>query len=102
MQTIYTASMLVGIGGPISAALWKFGRAIEKRVNDFEHHQIRVEEKLHRIEEQFGPNGGGLREAVNNIGKKVDVIESRTNELCADVSELTGRFDQHIVEGNRV
>lgn len=99
-QIIFNLLSLVGV--PLFIALWRFGRRIDKQVTDVGHATALIAQKLESIEKQFGPNAGGLRQAVNEMSRKVDVIETRTNDLCVDVAELTGRFDQHIKEGNRV
>lgn len=49
--------------------------------------------RMGRIEQQFGPNGGGLREAVNNVGADVRVVK-------ANVSGLTRRFEDHLVQSH--
>lgn len=59
---------------------------------------IRIADKLDFIEKQFGPNGGGLREAVNSMSHKVDNIDRRLNKVDTEVSRLAGRFDQHMIE----
>jgi hypothetical protein len=60
----------------------------------------RVEERLERIEKQFGPNGGGLRQAVNELTVKLGRIEERQIDISGKVAQLDGKFEQHIVENN--
>jgi hypothetical protein len=43
-----------------------------------------TDEKLTRVELQFGPNGGGIRQAVN--------------DLATTTAALAGKFEQHVAE----
>jgi hypothetical protein len=56
---------------------------------------LRLNDKLEFIEKQFGPNGGGLRQAVNELTDKVDHIQNRQEELGDKLHELSGKFEQH-------
>lgn len=71
-------------------------RHIEKRQNQFELHQQRIADKLDFIQNQFGPNGGGLRQAVNEMSSKIDKIEQRQISIGDKLSHLQGEFDQHV------
>ena len=73
-------------------------RHIEKRQHSFEVHQHRISDKLDAIVVQFGPNGGGLRQAVNEMSKKIDKIEERQIVIGDKVAHLQGEFDQHMEE----
>lgn len=75
------------------AGVW---RHIEKRQHEFEVSQHRIADKLDSIVLQFGPNGGGLRQAVNEMSHKIDKIEQRQIEIGEKLSHLQGEFDQHI------
>jgi len=75
------------------AGIW---RHIEKRQNDFELHQHRIADKLDAMLAQFGPKGGGLRQAVNEMSRKIDKIEERQIIIGDKVAHLQGEFDQHI------
>lgn len=76
-------------------AIW---RRIDKRQTESQIQTIRINDKLDRIELQFGPNGGGIREAVNTMSKKIDKIETRVNTIDTKLANLGGKFDQHIIE----
>lgn len=91
------ATTISGIFAVIAgvAGIW---RHIEKRQNTFELHQQRISDKLDHIHSQFGPNGGGLRQAVNEMSRKIDKIEERQIVIGDKVAKLQGEFDQHIVE----
>lgn len=91
------ATTISGIFAVIAgvAGIW---RHIEKRQNMFELHQQRIADKLDHIHNQFGPNGGGLRQAVNEMSRKIDKIEERQIVIGDKVAKLQGEFDQHIVE----
>jgi len=94
-------SSLVTIGSSLfagCAGVFGLWRHIEKRQNSFELHQVRIADKLDSIVMQFGPNGGGLRQAVNEMSSKIDKIEQRQIVIGDKVARLQGEFDQHITE----
>lgn len=45
--------------------------------------------RMGRIEDQFGPNGGGMREAINNVAADVRVVKEH-------VGGITTRFEDHL------
>jgi len=96
-----TAADLAVISSVVAAflssayALWK---KIDHRQMAEEVEYAIMKEKLENINKQFGPNGGGLREAVNNIADKIDKIEERVYDISEEVAKLSGEFHQHIVE----
>jgi hypothetical protein len=61
----------------------------------------RLEERLERIESQFGPNGGGLRQAVNEISRDIMKIEDRVTKIGENLASLSGEFHQHVIENNK-
>ena len=75
------------------AGIW---RHIEKRQHSFEVQQHRIADKLDAMLAQFGPNGGGLRQAVNEMSRKIDKIEERQIIIGDKVAHLQGEFDQHV------
>ena len=75
--------------------LW---RRMERKQTTFELQQQRISDKLDVIQAQFGPNGGGLRQAVNEMSKKIDKIEERQISIGDKVARLQGEFDQHMIE----
>ena len=85
---------------PIGVGAFSMWHKIEKRQSAFDVQVTRIDEKLSNIEKQFGNNGGGMREAINRIGTTVDSIGGRVDQISTDVAELSGRFDQHIIETN--
>lgn len=110
--TIYNIIALCGLVLPMLGGLFAFLRHLDKKVDAFDHAQIRLQDHLESMDtqvtkdldalkQQFGPNGGGLRQAVNEMSRKIDTIERRTNHLVADVAELSGKFEQHVIEGVR-
>ena len=86
----YVAAALAGI--------WGVWRKIEKNQHEAQIRSVRMEDRLHRIESQFGPNGGGLREAVNRISETVNKMNVKLDEVSKEVSELKGEFRQHVKE----
>ena len=87
-------AFILGIFG----AAWGSWRKIEKHQTDNSVRAIRMEDRLDRIEKQFGPNGGGLRQAVNDIATKLNKIEERQIGIGEKVSKLEGEFEQHMKE----
>jgi hypothetical protein len=84
----FFAAILAGAFG-----IW---RRIESRQNDFQSQQLRISDRLNFIAAQFGPNGGGLRQAVNEMSHKVDKIEERQIAITEKLAHLQGEFDNHI------
>lgn len=89
IASVVTAFLLSAYG------VW---RRIDKRQQDSEVKQALLMQKIDYITNQFGPNGGGLRQAVNEMSQKIDRIDARVNTIAEDLSEVSGRFDQHIIE----
>ena len=85
------ASIFLGTYG-----IW---RKLEKRDIDLHLKTEVMADRLERIEHQFGPNGGGLRQAVNEISHKMDKVETRVDTIAEDLAELRGRFEQHDKNG---
>ena len=86
------ASFLVAI----LAGAFSIWRHIENRQNEFQSQQLRISDRLNFIAAQFGPNGGGLRQAVNEMSHKVDKIEERQIVITEKLAHLQGEFDNHI------
>jgi len=82
------------IGFP--TALIRGWRSWDKRLSRLESDVRLVIEKTNRIENQFGPNGGGLREAVNIQGKLLERVDERTIETNERVAVLEGKFEQMV------
>jgi hypothetical protein len=90
------ASVIVAFG--VSA--YGVYRRIDKRQQKVELDLVRVTEKLDFIVRQFGNNGGGLRQAVNELTDKICQIEQRQIQIGDKVARLDGKFEQHIVEND--
>jgi len=88
---------VVFVAGLLATA-WGAWRKIEKHQIDNSVRAIRMEDRLDRIEKQFGPNGGGIRQAVNEISAKLDKMESRQIAIGDKVVKLEGEFEQHMKE----
>jgi len=78
-----------------SYGIWK---RIDKRQREFEVTQIRISDKLDFVTAQFGPNGGGLRQAVNELTDKLCTMEERQIDIGERLAKLDGEFGQHILE----
>jgi uncharacterized protein YoaH (UPF0181 family) len=48
-----------------------------------------LRDRMTRVEAQFGDNGGGMREAVNNVATDVRVVKT-------SLGGLTTRFEDHL------
>jgi archaellum component FlaC len=98
LDEVSNAAQLIALA--ITGILGFYGiwRRIDKRQTEAQIQTIRINDKLDRIEMQFGPNGGGIREAVNTMAKKIDKIETRVNTIDVKLASLGGKFDQHITE----
>ena len=87
--SLFTPLLVGGVG------LW---RRMERKQTEFELAQQRIGDKLDVITAQFGPNGGGLRQAVNEMSSKIDKIEERQITVVEKVARLEGEFEQHLAK----
>jgi hypothetical protein len=102
MGVEYWASVaqISSVVGGVLFALWKIWRKIDQHQVSSAARSDVLEVRLDRIESQFGPNGGGLREAVNRISNTVNHMDVKLDNVTKEVSELKGEFRQHLREGN--
>lgn len=98
LDTVSNVTQLIALVATTVAGFYGLWHRIDKRQTEAQIQTIRINDKLDRIEMQFGPNGGGLREAVNTMSSKVDKIETRVNTIDVKLANLGGKFDQHITE----
>ncbi len=98
LDSVSSAAQLFALMVTALVGLYSIWRRIDKRQTEAQIQTIRINDKLDRIELQFGPNGGGIREAVNSMSSKVDKIENRVNTIDVKLASLGGKFDQHITE----
>jgi hypothetical protein len=87
---------IVSFFAAILAGAFGIWRRIESRQNEFQSQQLRISDRLNFIAAQFGPNGGGLRQAVNEMSHKIDKIEQRQITIGDKLAHLQGEFDNHI------
>ena len=80
--------LVIGVVG-----MW---RRMERKQTEFELQQQHIADKLDFIQAQFGPNGGGLRQAVNEVASKIDKIDIRQVTIGEKVARLEGEFAQHL------
>jgi len=92
---------VVSVTVALIAAIWGIWRRLDQRNTESRLEVAIIQERLEFIQTQFGPNGGGLRQAVNEMSSKVDNIEEKVYNISQDVSKLSGEFHQHIVETNK-
>lgn len=100
MGVQYWASVaqISSVVGGVLFALWKIWRKIDQHQTNSAARSDVLEVRLDRIESQFGPNGGGLREAVNRISYDINCMDKKIDQVTKEVSELKGEFRQHIKE----
>jgi archaellum component FlaC len=101
LDTAVAVLQIVSIIGTLFLGVYAIWRRIDKRQTEAQIATIRINDKLDRIEMQFGPNGGGIREAVNTMSRKVDGIDTRVTKIGNDVANLSGKFEQHVIEADR-
>jgi hypothetical protein len=87
---------IVSFFAAIFAGAFGIWRRVESRQNEFQSQQLRISDRLNFIVDQFGPNGGGLRQAVNEMSIKIDKIEQRQITIGDKLAHLQGEFDNHI------
>jgi len=93
-------AQILSVAGGFLLAVLGILKRLEKKDQESKIDIEIMKEKLEFIQTQFGPNGGGLRQAVNEISHKVDSIEKRVYDISHDVAKLSGEFHQHIVEND--
>jgi hypothetical protein len=81
---------------PLVGGVWATYRRIDKKQVDHQMFLHRLSDKIDIITAQFGPNGGGLRQAVNDMSRKIDKIEERQIIIVEKVAHLQGEFEQHV------
>lgn len=101
LNTVTDWANILGFLCPLAVSVYAIWRRIDKRQVETHIATVRINDKLDFIEKQFGNNGGGMREAINNMSAKVDVIERRVNAIDRSLAEVSGKFEQHVVEADR-
>jgi archaellum component FlaC len=98
MGVQYWASVaqIASIVGGLLFALWKIWRKIDQHQANSAARSDVLEVRLDRIESQFGPNGGGLREAVNHISNNLKHMDVKLDNVSNDLSQLKGEFKEHV------
>lgn len=84
------AAQILSVVIPIFAGFFAWKRTLDRRDAEQAKRIERVSIKLDLIEKQFGPNGGGLREAVNRISAAVEKMDERMMDLMKEHAELVG------------
>jgi archaellum component FlaC len=101
LNNVASIAQIISVIVPALFGIYAIWRRIDKRQTESHIETIRINDKLDRIEHQFGPNGGGIREAVNTMSRKVDAIDTRVTKIGNDVANLSGKFEQHVVEADK-
>jgi hypothetical protein len=98
MGVEYWASVaqISSVVGGVLFALWKIWRKIDQHQVSSAARSDVLEVRLDRIESQFGPNGGGLREAVNRISNNLQHMDVKLDNVSSDLSQLKGEFKEHV------
>lgn len=98
LQDSAAVAQIVSVVGGILFGLWKIWRKIDQHQANSAARSEVIETRLDRIEIQFGPNGGGLREAVNRISSTVEKMDKKIDYINRDLAHLQGEFKQHLRE----
>lgn len=98
VDTLANFAQISSAVGGMLVGLWTIWRKIDKHQVHSDQRSALMEQRLDRIERQFGPNGGGLREAVNRIGEAVTKIDTKLDRVSVEVAQLKGEFNQHVKE----
>jgi hypothetical protein len=98
LATVASVAQISSVIGALLVGLWGIWRKIDKHQSHSDQRAALLEQRLDSIQAQFGPNGGGLREAVNRISDAVSKIDTKLDTVTQDVAMLTGEFHQHIRE----
>lgn len=78
---------------PIFAGLYAMSRVYKHREAETSEQIEILKLHLERIEKQFGPNGGGIREAVNKISDKLTQVDDKFQMLHVEHAKLAGKFE---------
>lgn len=78
---------------PIFAGLYAMTRIYKHREAETSEQIEILKLHLERIEKQFGPNGGGIREAVNKINDKLTQVDDKLQMLHIEHAKLAGKFE---------
>ena len=96
LDVLANEAQIVSVIIPGALGVWAVWRKIDRKQTEHEMFLHRLSDKLDTITAQFGPNGGGLRQAVNDMARKIDKIEERQITIGDKLSHLQGEFDQHV------
>jgi hypothetical protein len=98
MDIQYVASFvqITSVVGGMLFALWRIWRKLDQHQSNSAARSDVMEVRLDRIESQFGPNGGGLREAVNHISNNLQHMDAKLDKVSNDLSQLKGEFKEHV------
>lgn len=91
-----SVAQVASVLGGMLFALWKIWRKIDQHQANSSARSDVMEVRLERIESQFGPNGGGLREAVNRISNNLQNMDAKLDNVSNDLSQLKGEFKEHV------
>jgi hypothetical protein len=91
-----SVAQVASVLGGMLFALWKIWRKIDQHQANSAARSDVLEVRLDRIESQFGPNGGGLREAVNRISNNLQHMDAKLDKVSNDLSQLKGEFKEHV------
>jgi hypothetical protein len=102
IDVIASWAQVISVVAPVFVGIYAVWRRIDKRQVEAYIETMRVRDQLAAVQKQldvqFGGNGGGIREAINTMKSDQKVMDSKLDKACADIANLQGKFDQHIVE----
>ena len=94
--TAASIAQVSSVIGAVFLGLWRIWRKIDTHQHSSEQRSALMEQRLDMIQAQFGPNGGGLREAVNRISDSLHHMDSKLDSVSNDLAQLKGEFKQHV------
>lgn len=91
-----SVAQISSVVGAVLLGLWRIWRKIDVHQANSAARSAVLETKVETIQAQFGPNGGGLREAVNRISDTIGHMDRKLDGMNSELSQLKGEFKQHV------
>lgn len=92
LDTVASWATIMSAIIPLCGGIYLLWRAYNHTERETQEQILSLKHQLERIELQFGPNGGGIREAVNNIDRRVRNIDEKVQALHVEHAKLAGKF----------
>lgn len=96
ISVVASFAQISSVVGAVLLGLWRIWRKIDTHQSNSEQRSALMEQRLDTIQAQFGPNGGGLREAVNRISDSLHHMDQKLDSVSSDLAQLKGEFKEHV------